>query len=103
MATVTGLHPAPNEPGNLERSHWNAGLAWTTLLSLSKGQGQTLPQLSSPLLLGGVEPADIALSVEGSQAQQSPLTGRCGAFRHCPLCRRLMGSLPNAQISLPHA
>lgn len=77
MASATGLHPVPNEPGNLEHSHWNAGLAWSTLLSLSEDQGHTLPQ-------------------------ESPLTGRHGACRPCPLCRRPTGPLFSAQISLPH-
>lgn len=36
------------EPCTLEHPHWDAGLAWATLLSLSKGQGQTEPQ-ESPL------------------------------------------------------
>lgn len=33
------LHPVPIEPYNLEHSHRNVRPAWTTLLSLSKGQG----------------------------------------------------------------
>lgn len=78
MAAATGFHPVPHEPGNLEHSHWNAGLAWTTLLSLSKGQGQTLPW-------------------------EFPLTGGHRACRHCLLCRRPTGPLSDVQISLPHA
>lgn len=73
---MTGLHPVLSEPGNLGHSHWNTGLAWTGLLSLSKGQGQTTGRV------------------------KSPLTGGHGACGHCLLYRRLTGPLSN--VSLPH-